>query len=127
MNGFRENELAELQSESTKQTLNNPRAMRALHPALKTLHVFLCLGVAVVCLSVWVHDSSIVRRLATLRLGEHEVRLKIGYSLDFGKPAHTVYCWLRGPRRKHSAETIAYIGVGTSPPSFTVHQATNQQ
>jgi len=41
--------------------------------------------------------------------------------------SHNVRCELRGPKCRHQAEIIAFVGAAESNPVFTVHQSTNRQ
>lgn len=60
--------------------------------------------------------------IATVRLGDHEARLKVEYRWDV---AHEIKCDLRGPKWKHPLQDVAFIGAGESFPTFIVHHATN--
>src|SRR5687767_8718212 len=96
--------------------------MRPLHPVAKVLVV---LGVlVVVCVAFLVWEFGFTHHLATLRLGEHQLRLTTDRYLDV---SDSVLCELRGPKWQHSAQIMAYIGAGESQPRFTVHQAAGDQ
>jgi hypothetical protein len=62
--------------------------------------------------------------LATLPLGSHKVRITVEYNWDV---SHNVRCELRGPKYRHRAEIVAFIGADQSNPAFTIHQSTNHQ
>jgi hypothetical protein len=62
--------------------------------------------------------------LATLPFGNHKVRITIVYNWDV---SHNVRCELRGPKCRHPAEIIAFVGAAEANPAFTVHQSTNRQ
>jgi len=92
--------------------------MRPLHPVAKTIAVFAGLVILYIGFLVWEFGFS--HHLATLRLGEHQLRLTVRYQLDV---ADDVWCELSGPKQKHSKQIMAFIGAGESWPGFTVHQS----
>ena len=100
--------------------------MRGLRPIPKIIvsasAALVALAIATLCFHVWELGTS--HRLTTLKLGDHEARLKIDYHYDV---SHDVICELIGPKVQHPAQLIAYIGAAESVPRFTVHQATNRQ
>jgi hypothetical protein len=77
--------------------------------------------VAFVCFVFWL--LFIPHRLTTLPLGSHKVRITIEHNWDV---SHNVRCELRGPKCRHPAEVIAFVGADQSNPAFTVHQSTNR-
>jgi hypothetical protein len=101
-------------------------ALQRLRPIAKVLVVagaaLVAVAIAVLCLVVW--EFGTAHHLTTLKLGDHQVRLKINYHYDV---AHDVVCELSGPKVQHPAQIMAYIGATESVPGFTVHQATNHQ
>jgi hypothetical protein len=80
------------------------------------------LGFAFVCFILWL--LFVPHHLATLRLGTHKVRITIEYNWDV---SHNVRCELHGPKCRHPAEIIAFVGAAESNPTFTIHQSTNRQ
>src|SRR5262245_7677565 len=100
--------------------------MRKFHPALRVgITIFaIVFGLGVICISLIVWEFFIPHRVATLRFGGHELRLKVIYNLDV---AHDIVAVLHGPKSHHRSELIAFIGAGESFPGFTVHQETNNE
>ena len=82
----------------------------------------LAVAFAAVCFLVW--QLGITHRVTTLKLGEHQLRVKINYHWDV---SHDLLGELSGPKVQHPAENIAFIEAAESVPGFTVHQATNHQ
>jgi hypothetical protein len=93
--------------------------MKIIRMALAAVFVVF---IAFVCYLFWL--LFVPHHLATLPLGNHKVRITIEYNWDV---SHNVRCKLRGPKCRHPAEMIAFVGAAESNPAFTVYQSTNRQ
>jgi hypothetical protein len=93
--------------------------MKIIRMALAALFVVI---VTFVCYLFWL--LFVPHHLATLPLANHKVRITIEYNWDV---SHNVRCELRGPKCRHPADIIAFVGAAESNPAFAVHQSSNRQ
>lgn len=79
------------------------------------------LGGLVLLFFVW--EFGVAHQFATLHLGGHKLVFKVEYELDL---CSVIVCELSGPKQHHGPVGAAFIGAGQKPPTFTMHQSTNQ-